>query len=120
MGDFSIFHWLIVLVFLGPLLALYFLPSILARKKRQATAVLVLNLLLGWTVLGWIGALVWALAEPQPPTQVIVQQTVPAAANPMTQMSVICSSCGKQSVVGSKFCSGCGKPLTTNPQDACG
>lgn len=111
MGEFSIFHWLVVLLVFVPMLSLYFLPSILARKKRQATAVFVLNLLLGWTVLGWIGALVWALVEPQPPTQVIVQQNVPAAANAIASMPVFCSSCGKQSVAGSKFCSGCGKPL---------
>jgi hypothetical protein len=114
MGEFSMFHWLVVLlILLGPMLALYFLPSILARQKRQATAVFVLNLLLGWTVLGWIGALVWALVEPQPPTQVIVQTNVPAVTNAMTPMFAFCSSCGKQSDAGSKFCSGCGRPLAT-------
>lgn len=110
MGEFSIFHWVVVLLILGPMLALYFLPSILARKKRQATPVFVLNLLLGWTFLGWIGALVWALIEPQPPSQVIVQTVAPVASGTIA-MSVFCSSCGKQSVSGSQFCSGCGKPL---------
>jgi hypothetical protein len=40
----------------------YFLPFIIAmaRDHRQKLAIFVLNLLLGWTVLGWIGALVWA------------------------------------------------------------
>jgi len=44
------------------LVALYFLPSIVAysRSHRQAGAITVLNLLLGWTVLGWILAIVWA------------------------------------------------------------
>jgi Superinfection immunity protein len=42
---------------------LYFLPSIIAfaRNKRDTTSILVLNFLLGWTALGWVIALVWAL-----------------------------------------------------------
>ena len=41
---------------------LYFFPTALAagREHHQTTAILMLNLLLGWTVLGWIIALVWA------------------------------------------------------------
>lgn len=44
---------------------LYFLPAILAfaRSKRDSVAILVLNLLLGWTAIGWVIALVWALKE---------------------------------------------------------
>jgi hypothetical protein len=51
--------------FLLILLALYLLPTIIAssKKRRQVNAICVLNLLLGWTVLGWIGALVWAMVE---------------------------------------------------------
>ena len=40
---------------------LYFLPAIIGRRKRNARALFVLNFFLGWTFLGWIGALVWAL-----------------------------------------------------------
>jgi hypothetical protein len=44
------------------LLGLYFLPAIVAlsRGHHQQTAIVVLNLLLGWTVIGWVGAMVWA------------------------------------------------------------
>jgi hypothetical protein len=47
------------------LLAMYFIPTIQARYRRhaKAEAITVLNLLLGWTVLGWVAALVWALTE---------------------------------------------------------
>lgn len=43
----------------------YFLPTIIAfqKKKKNATAVFALNLLLGWTMLGWIIAIVWALTN---------------------------------------------------------
>ena len=42
-------------------LPLYFLPTIIGRHKRNVKALFVLNLLLGWTFLGWVGALIWAL-----------------------------------------------------------
>jgi Superinfection immunity protein len=47
---------------------LYFLPSIiaLARSKRDAVSIFVLNLFLGWTAIGWVIALVWALRTDVP------------------------------------------------------
>ena len=40
----------------------YFLPSIVAlmRSKRDTFAIFLLNLFLGWSVVGWFVALVWA------------------------------------------------------------
>jgi hypothetical protein len=54
--------FLIILV-----LALYFLPGIIAsaRSHHNALAIWVLNLFLGWTALGWIVALVWAFTAVQ-------------------------------------------------------
>lgn len=48
--------------------ALYFLPSIiaLARSKRDLLAIFLLNLFLGWSVIGWIVALVWAAKNDVP------------------------------------------------------
>lgn len=42
--------------------ALYFVPGILAgiRHHKSQGAISVLNLFLGWTVVGWIVALIWA------------------------------------------------------------
>lgn len=47
---------------------LYFLPAIIgfARSKRDAVSILVLNLLLGWTAIGWVIALIWALKQDAP------------------------------------------------------
>lgn len=41
---------------------IYFLPSIVAltRGHFSAGAIFLLNLLLGWTLIGWIVALVWS------------------------------------------------------------
>jgi hypothetical protein len=42
---------------------LYLLPSVLGWHKKNRAAIIALNLLLGWTLLGWVGALVWALMK---------------------------------------------------------
>lgn len=46
-------------------LVAYSIPSILAiqDKKRNKTAIIALNMLAGWTFVGWIVALVWALTK---------------------------------------------------------
>ena len=45
------------------IILVYFLPTLVAvsRGHRNLLAVFVLNLFLGWTILGWIAALVWAV-----------------------------------------------------------
>ena len=54
--DDTAFIWIVILW-------IYFLPALLAWKNhhRQSSAIFAVNLLLGWCMLGWIGALVWAL-----------------------------------------------------------
>ncbi|QHJ78920.1 MAG: hypothetical protein [Caudoviricetes sp.] len=47
------------------LVALYFLPSIIAKKTghRQFLAILVANIIFGWTGLGWALLLVWSFMK---------------------------------------------------------
>ena len=48
--------------FLPVALMLYFVPTLAAGKDhRNRQAILALNLLLGWTFIGWVVALIWAL-----------------------------------------------------------
>jgi uncharacterized membrane protein YqaE (UPF0057 family) len=58
------------LIALLVLLIVYCAPSIVATQRgyHNRQAILVLNLLLGWTVLGWIAALIWALTRPPSPS----------------------------------------------------
>jgi hypothetical protein len=46
--------------------AVYFLPTLVGVRKRNLPAIFVLNLLLGWTLIGWVAALVWATTSDQP------------------------------------------------------
>ncbi|MGH9560422.1 MAG: superinfection immunity protein [Terracidiphilus sp.] len=50
------------LVFMG---ALYFLPAIIAavRHTHNSVGILLLNVFLGWTVVGWFVALVMAICS---------------------------------------------------------
>lgn len=43
--------------------AAYLFPTIIAacRSHHNLPAILALNLLLGWTFLGWVASLIWAL-----------------------------------------------------------
>jgi len=41
-------------------MVVYFTPSLVGLKKRNAAAIFVLNFFLGWTFIGWVAALVWA------------------------------------------------------------
>jgi len=49
------------------LIAIYFLPTIIAmvREKKAAVSIFLLNLFLGWTFLGWVAALVWSAMPEQ-------------------------------------------------------
>ena len=54
---------------IGSLFAIfiYFFPYLIAvgRDHHQRTAIGLLNLLLGWTMLGWIIALIWSATANQ-------------------------------------------------------
>lgn len=51
-------------------IALYMLPGFVAagRKCKSGAGIVILNLLLGWTFVGWVAALVWAAVGETKPT----------------------------------------------------
>ncbi|MBN1325876.1 superinfection immunity protein [Candidatus Falkowbacteria bacterium] len=53
-----LFYWLIVL-------GIYFIPTFQAinSHKKNKGAIFALNLLLGWTIIGYIVALIWSLTK---------------------------------------------------------
>jgi len=54
--------------FFGFSFFLYFLPSFIAllKSKRDTLAIFLLNLFLGWSVIGWFVALIWAAKNDVP------------------------------------------------------
>jgi hypothetical protein len=46
-------------------LAFYLLPSIIAKHRSHLNfiPILLLNLFLGWSVIGWIAALIWSMTK---------------------------------------------------------
>jgi len=78
-----------------------FLPTILAasRHHHNVLGVFLVNFFLGWTVIGWVIALVWALSQPR--VFVVPAAYVPTAA-------LLCPKCGVPFAPGAQFCSHCG------------
>ena len=52
---------LLILLFL----IFYMFPTIVAvvKSRKNTAAIATLNLFLGWTFLGWLAALIWAVTE---------------------------------------------------------
>ena len=80
---------------------LYFLPTIIGHGKRDATAIFIVNLLLGWTGIGWFVALLWACASEPRVSTVLV---------PEGSSRYFCR-CGALEPVGAHFCWACGRHL---------
>jgi hypothetical protein len=57
-------------VVLSVVTLLYLLPTsiAIARTRSNTGAIFVLNLFLGWTLVGWVIALVWSVAEDKKPS----------------------------------------------------
>ena len=55
---------LIVLILIG-IAGVYFIPTIIStiRRTKRDAGIFLLNLLLGWTFIGWVGALVWSISD---------------------------------------------------------
>lgn len=93
------------MLFVLGMILLYFLPAIIAHNKRDFTAIFLVDLLFGWTVIGWIVALVWACsAETRPQPQVMVVAG-PAA------LARYCCRCGAISAQAARYCGVCGTPM---------
>lgn len=94
---------------------LYLLPSYEAwqRKHHNLTGVVLVNVLLGWTLLGWVIALVWSVMKP-PVVAVPVQ--APATASEAFSPAPVratkpCPFCAEDVLVEAIKCKHCGSDL---------
>lgn len=85
------------------LILMYFLPAIIGRNKHDAAGIFLVNLFLGWTVIGWVIALIWACAaEPCVPVRLVPVAAVHAR---------FCCQCGTMTYPGAHFCASCGRTV---------
>ena len=82
---------------------LYFLPALIGRHKADAMGIFIVNLLFGWTVIGWVIALIWACAAER-------YVAVPVRAGPVS-FGRFCCQCGVLSPYGAHFCAACGRAV---------
>ena len=123
-------------------ICLYFAPFIVANDhaKRNKLYILILNLALGWTVIGWVVALIWANRKDKPgeegtkwkwladddvdekddanwkPAEInlgSIESTGEQAGSPPAQNpSQTCRSCGVLNPESGRFCTSCGSALS--------
>ena len=87
-------------------LALYLLPTIIGFRKRNASAIFALNLLLGWTLVGWVVSLVWAFTKEDIPGV-----AVSPAERPPANVVWTCPTCRGVVASNAPFCQGCGMKM---------
>jgi hypothetical protein len=85
---------LVIIVLIG----LYILPSIVEynRNTKYTSGIVLLNLFLGWTLIGWLGALIWSVSAKEISPDVKKYK---------------CKHCNHQSNENSHYCPRCARDL---------
>jgi len=92
------------MTFLLFLTLLYFMPTIVGHNHRNVLSIFLVNFFLGWTVIGWIVAMIWACSADARPQVLMIAGPGPGAAR-------YCCHCGTLNVAAARFCATCGRTV---------
>lgn len=88
----------------------YFAPTLTAHQRRhpQFTAILWLNVLVGWTFIGWVAAFVWALTTSQLQVQRSSFEDAPLSKGVRLSAEKVCPRCAEMVKAAAQVCRYCG------------
>lgn len=128
MSDLNSFGKMVSALFFVAFPALYLLPTYEASRRKHADigAIALVNIFLGWSLIGWVVALAWAFK--QAPTVAVTVTSAPAptpASRPVTELASdlidkrLCPFCAEEIKKTAIRCKHCHADLTeAKPVDA--
>lgn len=113
------------IIFLIIFFMMYFLPGLIASQRKHSNRgpIWAINFFLGWTFLGWVAALVWAMTSDQKPVVNVHQvppepQPAPSTSSettPPPDDRVECPECAELIKPNAKKCRYCGSTVGQQP-----